>query len=143
MEYGIGVILSLTVTGLAAVIGFDREHSFYPTVLIVIASYYVLFAVMGGSRQTLLFEIAVATAFSVFAILGFKHNLWLVAAAIAAHGLFDFAHYLFIDNPGVPNWWPGFCATFDVIVGGWVAVRLIRPPNSLLNISNSDRHARS
>jgi hypothetical protein len=44
MEYLIGVILSLAVAGFAAVIGFDRERAFYPTVLIVIASYYVLFA---------------------------------------------------------------------------------------------------
>ncbi|HMK31143.1 MAG TPA: hypothetical protein VK473_15780 [Terriglobales bacterium] len=41
MEYLIGVILSLAVAVFAAVIGFDRESAFYPTVLIVIASYYV------------------------------------------------------------------------------------------------------
>ena len=40
MEYLIGLILSLAVAGSAAVIGFDRERAFYPTVLIVIASYY-------------------------------------------------------------------------------------------------------
>jgi hypothetical protein len=32
------------VVGLAVMVGFDRERVFYPTVLIVIASYYVLFA---------------------------------------------------------------------------------------------------
>jgi hypothetical protein len=51
MEYLIGLILALTVVGLAAVVGFDRERVFYPTLLIVIASYYALFAVMGASRQ--------------------------------------------------------------------------------------------
>src|SRR5262249_5375062 len=34
----------LAVAGFAVIIGFDRECAFYPTVLIVIASYYVLFA---------------------------------------------------------------------------------------------------
>ena len=34
-----GLILSLTVDGSGTVIGFDRERAFYPTVLIVIASY--------------------------------------------------------------------------------------------------------
>jgi hypothetical protein len=42
MEYSIGLILSLAVAGFAAAIGFDRERAFYSTVLIVIASYYVL-----------------------------------------------------------------------------------------------------
>ena len=52
MEYLIGVILTLAVAAFAAVIGFDRERAFYATVLIVIASYYALLAVMGGSTRT-------------------------------------------------------------------------------------------
>jgi hypothetical protein len=56
MEYLIGVILSLAVAVFAAVVGFDRERAFYPTVLIVIASYYILFAVIGVSRRTLTLE---------------------------------------------------------------------------------------
>jgi hypothetical protein len=63
MEYVIGLLLSLAVAGSAALIGFDRERAFYPTVLIVIASYYVLFATMGGSRHTLTIETVVAFGF--------------------------------------------------------------------------------
>ena len=81
MEYLIGGLLALAVAGLATVIGLDRGHAFYPTVLIVIATYYVLFAVMGASGRILGMEIAVATGFSFLAIVGFKKNLWLVAAA--------------------------------------------------------------
>ena len=44
MEYLIGVLLALAVAGIGAGIGFDRDRSFAPVVLIVIASYYVLFA---------------------------------------------------------------------------------------------------
>jgi hypothetical protein len=66
MEYLIGLILSLGVAGSAAAIDFDREYAFYPTVMIVIASYYVLFAAMGASRRTL------AGGFLLVAVLGFK-----------------------------------------------------------------------
>ena len=38
MEYLVGVVLGLVVGGFAAAGGFDRDRSFYPTVLIVIAS---------------------------------------------------------------------------------------------------------
>ena len=126
MEYLIGLILSLVVAGFAIIVGFDRERSFYPTVLIVIASYYVLFAVMGASGRMLVIEIAAASVFLLLAVLGFRKNLWLVSAAIVGHGIFDFAHHLLIENPGVPRWWPGFCLAFDVIFGGSLAVHLMR-----------------
>jgi hypothetical protein len=45
-------------------------------------------------------------------------------AGIAGHGVFDFVHHSFVENPGVPVWWPGFCATVDLILGGWLAIRL-------------------
>ena len=125
MEYLIGGLLALAVAGLATVVGLDRGRAFYPTLLIVIATYYVLFAVMGASGRVLGMEIAVATGFSLLAIVGFKKNLWLVAAALVGHGIFDFVHHLVIDNPGVPHWWPGFCLTVDGIVGAWLALRLM------------------
>lgn len=126
MEYLIGFILSVAVAGSATAIGLDRERAFYPTVLMVIASYYVLFAVMGASPRILLIEIVVASGFLLFAVLGFKRSLWFAVAAIVGHGFFDFVHHWFIANPGVPYWWPGFCLTFDVILGAWLAVRLLR-----------------
>ncbi len=124
MEYLIGVMLAVAVAGFATATGLDRERGFYPPLLIVIASYYVLFAVMGASRGTLLIEIIVACGFLLFAVLGFRKNLWFAAAAIVGHGAFDFVHHLLIENPGVPRWWPGFCLAFDVIFGLWLAMRL-------------------
>jgi hypothetical protein len=126
MEYAIGLILALAVAAFAKMTGLDRERAFYPTVLIVVASYYVLFAAMGGSGRTLVMEIVVASAFLLVAVLGFKRNPWLVVAALIGHGVFDFVHHFLIQNPGVPRWWPGFCLAFDVILGGWLALRLIR-----------------
>jgi len=130
MEYLIGLLLSLAIAGFANRIGFDRDCSFYPTVLIVIASYYVLFAMMGASQRTLWIEIAIACGFSLLAILGFKRNLWFVVAALVTHGVFDFVHHLFIENPGVPHWWPGFCLAVDVVLGALLALRLLTRPNS-------------
>jgi hypothetical protein len=126
MEYLAGVIVALAVAGLATLIGLDRERSFYPTVLIVVASYYALFAVIGASKGALETKSAVGAGFLALALLGFKRSMWLVAAAIAGHGLFDMIHNLLIENPGVPVWWPAFCATVDLILGGWLAVRLLK-----------------
>jgi hypothetical protein len=125
MGYLIGLILSLAVAGLAIIIGLDRERAFYPTLLIVFASYYALFAVMAGSGRTLIIEIVVGTGFLLVAIIGYKRNLWLVAIALVGHGVFDVVHHLLFENPGVPHWWPSFCLVFDVILGGLLAVRLM------------------
>jgi hypothetical protein len=109
---------------LGTLAGLDRDRAFYPTALIVIAAYYVLFAAMGASGDVIATEIAVGAGFSLAALYGFKQNMWLVAAAIAGHGIFDFVHPALYANPGVPVWWPGFCGTVDVLLGAWLAVRL-------------------
>ena len=131
MEYLIGLILSVATVCLATGVGLARERSFYPTVLIVVGSYYVLFAAMVASRRTIVVESVVAGIFLLFAVFGFKRNLWFVVVALIGHGMFDFVHHFFIDNPGVPQWWPGFCLASDVVFGAWVAVLIItrrQPP---------------
>ncbi len=137
MEYLIGLILSLAVAGFAAMTGFDRARAFYPTVLIVIASYYVLFAAMGASRRALIIEIVVASAFLLVAVLGFRKNFWWIVAALIGHGIFDFVHRFFIDNPGVPHWWPGFCLAFDALLGAFLAVSLVRHPERVSFVGRS------
>lgn len=121
MEYAIGIVLALSVSALATAAGFDRDRAFYPVLAIVIASYYGLFAVMGGSTMALMTESIVIVAFVVISILGFKLNLWFVVAALFAHGVFDFIHARLIPNPGVPAWWPGFCLTYDIAAAGYLA----------------------
>jgi hypothetical protein len=126
MEYLIGFLLSVGTIIFAVVIGLNRDRSFFTTVAFVVATFYVLFAVMGAQRRTLMIEILIASGFFLIAALGFRRNLWLVAAALVGHGIFDFVRSGLISNPGVPQWWPGFCGVFDVIFGGWLAVLLLQ-----------------
>lgn len=83
MEFIVGMALALLVCGAAAWLGMDRDRVFYPTMLIVIAMYYMLFAVIDGSDKTLWSEITIAAVFTGLAVVGFKRNLWLVVAALA------------------------------------------------------------
>jgi hypothetical protein len=129
MEYLIGLVLSLLVAGTATSVGLDRERAYYPVLLIVIASYYVLFASMGASGRVVILESLVAAVFSLVAVIGFRGSLWAVVAALVAHGVFDLFHYRVINDPGVPQWWPGFCFAFDVVAGGFLAVLLLKRKN--------------
>lgn len=117
----VGACLALAVGVFATVVRLDRDRAFYPTVAIVIASLYSLFAAMGGSTRALVVESIVGAGFIALAVLGFRSSLWLVVAALAAHGVFDLVHGAVISNPGVPLWWPAFCLAYDVAAAGYLA----------------------
>lgn len=126
MTVVIGVALALAVSCSAMAARLDRDRAFYPIVLMVVASYYVLFAVLGGSTQAMFVEALVAGAFVVAGALGFARSLWLVAAALAAHGVLDLLHARVVANPGVPVWWPAFCSAYDVAAAAFLTWRLTR-----------------
>jgi hypothetical protein len=125
MPYIIGVVLALLTVAFGRLVGFDRDRSFYPLVLVITVSYYVLFAVMGGSTSALIAESIAMTVFVVVAVAGFKFNIWLVVAALVGHGIFDLVHGYLITNPGLPTWWPAFCLAYDVAIAAAIAI-LIR-----------------
>jgi hypothetical protein len=117
----VGVLLALAVGLSATAIGLDRDRAFYPTVTIVIAAYYALFAVMGAYTNALVLESIVGAVFFAVAAFGFRSSLWVVVLALAAHGVFDLVHSRVISNPGVPAWWPAFCLAFDVTAAAFLA----------------------
>ena len=121
MEYVIGVTAAVGVGLFGTMIGFDKERSFYPVVLIVIAALYLLFAVMAKSIDSLVAEAIPALVFVAMAALGFRKTPWLVVAGLALHGVFDFFHHAVIANPGVPVWWPGWCLAYDVVAAAYLA----------------------
>ena len=121
MGYGIGSLLSVVVSVFGRSVGLDRDRAFYPTVMIVIAFLYALFAVMGASTHVLVLESLVGASFLLAAVFGFRSTLWIVVAALAAHGIFDLVHGAVISNPGVPPWWPEFCLAYDVTAAAYLA----------------------
>jgi hypothetical protein len=128
VPYVIGIVLSLGVASFARAVGFDRDRSFYPTVTIVIASYYVLFAAMSGSVQTVFLESIVMTGFAIAAVVGFKSSAWIVVGALASHGRFDALRAEVLENSGVPVWWPAFCLAVDLGAAASLAWLIQREP---------------
>jgi hypothetical protein len=128
MPYLAGVGLALAVCALASGVALDEDRAFYPTVTIVVASYYALFAAMAGGGSVLGSESAVALLFLLASVLGFKKNMWVIVGALCAHGVFDSIHGQLIVNPGVPWWWPRFCLTYDLATGCYLALLLRRSP---------------
>jgi hypothetical protein len=125
MSVTVGILLAVAVAISARVTGLDRDRAFYPIVTIIVASYYALFAVMGGGGRVLAAEVVGVAAFAAAAVIGFKTSLWVVVAALVGHGLFDSVHHLIVDNPGIPPWWPEFCIAYDVAAGAILAGLLL------------------
>ena len=125
MEYAIGILAAAAVGLFATLVGFDKERSFYPVVLIVIAGLYLLFAVQAGSTGALVAETIPALLFVATAVLGYRKTPWLVVAGLALHGVFDFFHHGVIVIPGVPVWWPGWCLAYDVVAAAYLAALII------------------
>ena len=126
MPYVIGIVLSAVVAVFARYVRFDRDRAFYPTVVIVVALYYVLFAVISGSVRTVVLESVVMSLFAIAAVVGFKSSAWIVVAALAGHGVFDVVHGHIIENAGVPAWWPAWCLSYDVGAAAWLGWLLRR-----------------
>ena len=120
MAFLVGVLLALGVGVFATVSGLDRDRAFYPTVMIVIAALYSLFAAIGASTQALVLDSLIGVVFIAAATVGFRSSLWLVAVALAAHGALDSVHGAVVANPGVPSWWPAFCGAYDVVAAGYL-----------------------
>lgn len=126
MEYLVGLLLALGVSLGATVVGLDRDRAFYSTQALAVGTYYLLFAVVGGSTEALFQEIAVYAVLAATAVVGFRRSLWLVVVALVGHGVFDFLHDGVISNGGVPSYWPMFCMTYDVVAGLYLAALLYR-----------------
>ena len=126
MPYIVGIAVAALVSLFANFFKFDRDRSFYPTVLIVVGSYYVLFATMAGSGRAVIVEVIVMMLFVAAAVAGMQWSPWFVVAGLAGHGVFDFFHGSIIDNPGVPQFWPPWCLSYDVMAAACVAILVVR-----------------
>lgn len=124
MALVIGLVFALVVGLMCTAMGMDRDRALYPVVMIVIACIYPLFAVMAGSTAALVSDALVSMVFVAAALVSFRSSLWIVAAALTAHGLLDAVHGRLIANPGVPVFWPAFCGAYDVVAGGYLAALL-------------------
>ena len=128
MPYVVGIVVSVGVAVFARSVGFDRDRAFYPTVMIVIAAYYVLFAAMSGSVQTVILESIVMTGFAIAAVAGFKSSAWITVGALAGHGVFDALRGDLLENSGVPVWWPAWCLAYDLGAAACLAWLMKREP---------------
>ena len=81
---------------------------------------------MSGSYSALGPELLLFALFAAVATWGFRRDLRFVVAGLAAHAVLDFFHGGIVPNPGVPAWWPAWCAGYDLLAPVYVGVVIWR-----------------
>ena len=92
----------------------------WPLILLTLPIYYMLFGLLAGDMQVILLELLYGIPFILLGVVCWKMgSVWMVyvlAAGWLMHGVYDFTHDHFFENPGVFTWYPAFCALIDVFV---------------------------
>lgn len=107
------------------------ERWLYSLGLLTLPSLYALFALHVGDRsvsvQEMLYGIPFLVAGLIFALVNIRRSAAMVGVFWTLHGFYDLVHGRLITNVGVPGWYPVWCFSVDVVVGGylfWLSRRL-------------------
>jgi hypothetical protein len=125
----IGAALGILVILVARAI--RGEGWVYAIGLLVLPGLYAFFALRIGDQGTglkeMIYGLPFVAAGLIFAFVSTRKSALVVGSFWILHALFDLAHDRFISNPGVPDWYPAFCFSVDVVVSAyllWLSRRL-------------------
>ena len=108
----------------------------YSLGLLTLPSLYAFFALQAGDQAVGIKEMIYGLPFLivglVFAFVSVRQSAIVVGAFWILHGVYDLAHSQLITNTGVPGWYPVFCFSVDVIIGGYLLWLSNRIPNANL-----------
>lgn len=131
------VLLSFVIGAAAGALGvvlcrrFAVDAWAYSVMLALLPFFYALFAWSAGAVRVGLLELVVGLPWLLVGLGLLLRDVSLSAAVLGIfwilHAVFDMSHGVMGDNPGLPSWYPAWCAGVDFVVGGyllWLARRL-------------------
>ncbi len=125
----VGVAIGILVIMVARSI--RGERWLYSIGLLTLPSLYAFFALRAADHATGLKEMIYGLPFLAaglaFAFVSVRKSAIVVGAFWIVHGVYDIVHDQFVSNAGVPDWYPAFCFSVDVVVGAyllWLSRRL-------------------
>lgn len=119
----IGGALAALTAALLWVFSYLHRTGIIGLIIIAVAGFWPLFAVASQDDGQLLFHLAIFATFGAAALFSHRIGLAGLALVLIAHGVFDLAIDT-IHHPG-PDWWPAFCAGYDVMLGAALFFSLI------------------
>lgn len=110
----IGVVMGASFLAIAARLPSRIIAAQGVLALTAMLSIYIGAFLVSGDFTDFVFETMISSAFLGGTLLAMRRWFPAIGAAIVMHGLYD----AFVGpHTGVPEWYPPFCAGFDIIVG--------------------------
>lgn len=129
IETVLGLLVGLATIAIARRL--RAEHWLYALALISLPSLYAGFAWGIGESGIGLQELVVGLPYLIggllLALLRGRWSAALVGLLWLAHGGYDLIHPRLFVNPGVPAWYPLFCASVDIVVGLYLLALATQP----------------
>lgn len=136
IEIIIGFVLASIAVLIIRKIYPQKDHAFWRMGLLIAALIYVGFAVLGANWEHLPMELGGVLIYGLFAFLSKKYTLYYLAIGWLLHICWDVFLHRGTTTPYVPDWYPGACIGFDVVIAGYILF-LIYQKNRLLVKSKS------
>lgn len=115
------------------------ERWLYSLGMLTLPSLYALFALRAGEpsvgMQEMLLGMPFLAAGLLFALVSIRRSAAIVGAFWILHGVYDLIHGRMITNAGVPEWYPVWCFSVDVVVGGYLLWLSRRIPDANLRLA--------
>jgi hypothetical protein len=115
------------------------QHWLYALGLLTLPSLYAFFALRAGEQavavKEMIYGIPFIVAGLVFAFVSVPQSAVVVGALWILHALYDLAHSRLITNAGVPDWYPVFCFSIDVVIGAYLLCLARRISNANLRLA--------
>ncbi|MGH1413593.1 MAG: DUF6010 family protein [Pelagimonas sp.] len=110
-----GFLLGVLPLPLHLVLPLRLSYELAAITLVLIAGVYIGYAFKDGRTKTIVVEFTTALAFAAAAWIGLNGYPFVIAAALAAHGLWDLLHHNLIETE-IPRWYISFCVICDWIM---------------------------
>ncbi|WP_424195215.1 hypothetical protein ACMYR3_05325 [Ampullimonas aquatilis] len=113
------------------------QHWMYSIGLLTLPGLYAFFALQAGEPavgvKEMIYGIPYVIAGLIFALVRMRQSAIVVAVFWILHGLYDLIHSQLITNVGVPDWYPVFCFSVDMVIGSYLLWLSRRIPNANLH----------
>lgn len=112
------------------------QRWFFAMGLLTLPGLYASFALFAGEQAIAVKELIYGAPFIaaglLFAFVSVRQSAVLVGAFWILHGLYDLTHRRLFTNAGVPDWYPVWCFSVDVVVGAYLLWLSRRIPDANL-----------
>ena len=115
-----GLLAGGITMGVAAVFPEELSFAFFAVVLGLAAGVYPGFAMANSEAGRPLIQWVAAVLFVTLGMVGLWVSPLILAAAWVLHAFWDFLHHTTSLGDGVPEGYPGFCLSYDLLLAGFV-----------------------